>query len=92
MQHGPQLNLDSSIHGDEVDDTNDQLLDISNHHVQGVCEKLAYSGEAKLQEVYIKLKQRFEGTFEDIFVLPSATPIVDKDQPVQPSATESTPI
>ena len=41
----------NSIHGDEAENTNGQLPDISDNHVQGVCEKLAHSEEAELQEI-----------------------------------------
>lgn len=55
-------------------------------------EGFIYSRQSSLQELYLKLKKIFEGTSKEIGVLPSATPIVDKEQPIHPSSIENTPV
>ena len=67
--------LSISIHKDEANDTNDQIPHISYHHVQYFYEKLPYSGQSCLRELYLKFKKIFEGTFEGIGDLKRSTPI-----------------
>ena len=65
--------LSISIHKDEYNDTNDQIPHISYHHVKYFYEKLPYSGQSCLRELYLKLKKIFEGSSEGIGDLASAT-------------------
>jgi len=67
--------LGRPIHEDEVNDNNDQLPHISNDNVQDLYEKVASSGESGLRDLFLKLKQRFEGSSEGIGDLASATPV-----------------
>jgi len=55
------------IHGEDVDNTNDQHANISHNDddVQAnIVEGLVYSSESdsSLKELFYQLKQRFEGT------------------------------
>ena len=65
--------LGRPIHEDEVNDNNDQLPHISDDNVQYFFENLAYSGKSGLREIYLKLKQIFEGSCEGIGDLESTT-------------------
>ena len=67
--------LGRPIHEDEVNDNNDQLPHISDDNVQDLYEKVASSGESGLRDLFLKLKQRFEGSSEGIGDLASATPV-----------------
>jgi hypothetical protein len=82
------LCLGGSIHGDDADNTNDQLPNISHDHLQDSIEKMVYFGEADLREFYFKLKQRFEGTSEHIGAeISSATPNVANEEPIGSSSS-----
>jgi len=81
------LCLGKSIHGDEVDNNNDQRPDISHDHVKEIPNKLLYCGQSCLRELYLKLKQIFEATSEEIGELHTATPVLDNEPLVRPSAT-----
>jgi hypothetical protein len=50
------LCLGGSNHGDDDENTYDQLPDISHDHLQDSIEKMVYSGEGHLREFYLKLK------------------------------------
>ena len=83
------LCLGGTIHGDDVDTTKDQLHDLSHAHVQYIThEKMVHSGYSGLREFYLKLKQRFEGTFVQIDERASAKPNVAINEPIWPSATK----
>ena len=62
-----------SIQEDEYNDTNDKLPHLSYDNVQYFSEKLAYSGQWGLREIYLKLKKICEGSFEGIGDIESAT-------------------
>jgi hypothetical protein len=86
------LRLGGLVHGEDVDNTNDQLPNISHDddHVQDdIVEDLVYSGsESGLRDFYFKLKQRFEGTSEKIGEIASATPNVVNKEPIRPSTSK----
>ena len=85
--------LGRSIHEDEYNDTNDQLPHISDDNVQDLYEKVASSGESGLRDLFLKLKQRFEGSSEGIGELPITTVVVSNyEEPIKPSSLEKTPI
>ena len=67
--------LNISIHKYEYNDTNDQIPHISYDHVQYFYEKLPYSGQSCLRELYLKFKKIFEGTSKGIGDLKISTPI-----------------
>ena len=86
------LCLGGSVHGEDADNTNDILPDISHDvdHVQvSIDEDLVYSGsESCLQDLYLKLKQIFEGTSVQIGERASATPNVAINELIRPSAAK----
>jgi hypothetical protein len=83
--------IGKSIDVYEYENTNDQQPNLSHDHVQEIPDILVY-GPSNFQELCLKLKQRFEGKFEETGELPSSTLIVAKDQTIQPFSIEKTPI
>ena len=85
--------LGRPIHEDEVNDNNDQIPHISNDNVQDLYEKVASSGESGLRDLFLKLKQRFEGSSEGIGELPIAIFVVSNyEEPIEPYSLEKAPI
>jgi hypothetical protein len=87
------LRLGGLVHGEDVDNTNDQLPNISHDddHVQDdIVEGMVYSeSKSGLRDLFFKLKQRFEGTSEKIGEnIASATPNVANKEPIRPSTAK----
>ena len=83
-----RLCLGGLVHGEDVDNTNDQLPNISHDddHVQAdIAKDLVYSGsKLGLRDFYFKLKQRFEGTYKQIGEIASTMPNVVNKEPIRP--------
>ena len=84
------LRLDTAlIHGEDADNTNDHHPNISHNddHAQvNIFECLVFSKlESGLRELFYKLKQRFEGPYEQIGEISSAKPNVANKEPIRPS-------
>jgi hypothetical protein len=73
--------ISSSIHGYE-DNTYDQKPNIP-HDVQEIHNKMV-DGESNMWEIYLQLKEIFEGTFVETVEIPNATRVVDKEKQVFP--------
>ena len=83
------LCLGGSVHGEDADNTNDHLPDISHdddHLQDAIDEDLVYSGsESSLWDLYLKLKQIFEGTFVQIGERSNSKRNVAINEPIRPS-------
>jgi hypothetical protein len=87
------LSLGGLVHGEYCNNTNDQLPNISHDddHVQPYIVKgMVYSeSESDLRDLFFKLKQIFEGTFEQIGEnIASVTPNVVYREPIRPSTAK----
>ena len=86
------LHLGGSVHEEDANNTNDHLLDISHDddHVQAAIDEDMWYSRSKsgLRDLYLKLKQIFEGTFVQIDERASAKPNVAINKPIWPSAAK----
>ena len=86
------IHLGGSVHGEDANNTNDHLHDISHDydHVQDVIDEyFLYSGsKSSLWDLYLKLKQRFEGTSMQISEIASDTTNETINEPNRPSAAK----
>ena len=87
-----RLCLGGSIEWEDVDDTNDQLPDISHDddHVQDAIDEylVYYESKSGLRDLYLKLKQIFEGTSMQIGERASSTPNVAINEPIRHSVAK----